>query len=85
MRPGEQKPVPPWPDSIDDGAVEATVRAWATSKKGWKAERVRVEATGTYDNGDVAASATYEAGGGAKPVVVRLRVDSKARRVVQEL
>lgn len=27
LRPGEEKAVPPWPDDIDDAAVEAAVRA----------------------------------------------------------
>src|SRR6185369_9444945 len=60
IRPGEQKPVPPWPDSIDDAAVEATARAYVAEKKGWKQASVKVEATGTYENGDVATTVTHQ-------------------------
>ena len=84
LRPGEQKPVPPWPDTIDAAAVEAVARAYVAEKKGWTGERVRVEATGTYENGDVAATVTYSGDAPGKPMVARLRVDQKARRVVRE-
>jgi hypothetical protein len=84
LRPGEHKNVPPWPDSIDDAAVEATVRAYITEKKGWKQDKVSVEATGTYDDGDVAATAIYSGDGAGKPVYLHVRVDQKARKVVKE-
>src|SRR5262249_36562973 len=83
IRPGEQKPVPPWPDTIDDAAVEATARAYVALKKGWK-DRVRVEATGTYENGAGAAEVTSQTGQPGKQVTVHLRGDQKARRGVQE-
>ena len=32
LSPGQEKPVPPWPDDIHDDAVEASLRAYFSSK-----------------------------------------------------
>jgi hypothetical protein len=88
MRPGEEKPVPPWPDPWDAAKVEAAARAHATAK-GWPSTDYTLEITGTDAEGNAVVTLSHaddrraKAPGGGKSVSVR--VEPKGYRVVREL
>jgi hypothetical protein len=88
MKPGEEKPVPPWPDPWDASKVEAAAHAHA-AKKGWKKGEYTVEITGTDADGNAAVTlhhaddAHAKVPGGGKSVA--LRIETKGYTVVREL
>lgn len=89
LQPGQQKLVPPWPDSIDDAKVQTAVDAYVATKKGWPKSSYRVSITGTDADGNIAVTVTHRddldaaAPGGGKSVALRLSPTDY--RVVKEL
>jgi hypothetical protein len=88
MKPGESKPVPPWPDPWDEKKVDAAARAHAATK-GWQAGDYEVELTGTDSDGNAVVTLVHKddknarrPGGGKS---VQLRISSKTYEVVREL
>lgn len=81
LKPGERKPVPPWPDTIDDLRVQHAVEAWAKGR-GWSPGEYRHEITGTDADGNVAVSVHRTAPAGDSAA---LRLDPGDYRVVKEL
>ena len=71
LEPGQEKPVPPWPDHIDDARIEAATHAHMAAM-GKKQREYRVEILGTDREGYVVVSA-----GG-----LTIRIDPKTDRVV---
>jgi hypothetical protein len=88
LRPGEEKPVPPWPDPWDAARVTAAARAHA-ARKGWKPDDYVVEITGTDSDGNAAVTLHHVdderavGPGGGKSVV--LRIEPRGYTVVREL
>jgi hypothetical protein len=88
MKPGEEKPVPPWPDPWDAARVETAAHAHA-AKKGWSRDEYRVEIMGTDADGNAVVTLSHADDkrsprpGGRKSV--SLRVDPKTYAVVKEL
>jgi hypothetical protein len=77
MKPGQEKPVPPWPDPWDAAKVEAAVHAHA-AKKGWKRGEYTVEIMGTDADGNAVVSLVHAGKS------VSLRVETKTYAVVKE-
>lgn len=88
MRPGEEKPVPPWPDPWDAAKVEAAAHAHA-AKKGWARADYTVEIMGTDAEGHAVVTLAHvddralrRPGGGRS---VSLRIETKTYTVAHEL
>ncbi|MCA9588626.1 MAG: hypothetical protein KC657_25090 [Myxococcales bacterium] len=88
MKPGESKPVPPWPDPWDAAKVEAAAHAHA-AKKGWKAGEYKVEIMGTDADGHAAVTLHHNDDAHAKSPgsgkSIAIRVETKGYTVVREL
>ena len=89
LTPGEEKPVPAWPDAFDAGRVEAAAHAHAASI-GWARSDYEVRVVGTdVKTGAVVVTLAHvddkraRAPGGGKSL--SLRVDPKTYAVVQVL
>jgi hypothetical protein len=88
LKPGESKPVPPWPDPWDAAKVEAAAHAHAAAK-GWSRSDYTLEITGTDADGNAVVTLTHaddkrgKAPGGGKSVQVR--VETKGYTVAREL
>jgi hypothetical protein len=80
LRPGEEKPIPPWPDPWDAERVEAAARDHAARAKGWEASAYRLEITGTDSSGNACVTLAHEAGH-----LVDVRIDPVSCSVVREI
>jgi hypothetical protein len=89
MKPGEEKPVPPWPDPFDPARVEAAAHAHAASV-GWVRSDYEVRITGTDSKtGRVVVTLGHaddkraRAPGGGRSL--QLRIDPKTYAVIDVL
>jgi hypothetical protein len=55
LTPGQEKPVPPWPDDIDDAAVEAALQAYFAGK-GIATAECTAAIDGTASDGQILVS-----------------------------
>jgi len=88
MKPGDEKPVPPWPDPWDTSKVESAGHAHA-AKKGWKRDEYTIEIMGTDADGNAVVTLAHSVDksarsqGGGKSVSIR--IETKTYTVVKEL
>jgi hypothetical protein len=88
MKPGETKPVPPWPDPWEATRVESAAHAHA-AKKGWSRSEYEVDITGTDADGNAVVTLRHvddkkaRAPGGGKSV--QIRIETKGYTIVREL
>jgi hypothetical protein len=86
LKPGETKPVPPWPDAWDGERVEQAARAHAAAK-GWKPGDYTMAITGTDAEGHAVVTLSYTgrgpAPGGAR--ALQIRVAPRTYQVVREI
>lgn len=86
MKPGQSKPVPPWPDAIDDQKVEQSVRSWVAKQRKWDPPTYRVEITGTDGEKNIAVTVHHrgvdDRGQPGPWEMVALRLSPKTYEVV---
>ncbi len=89
MQPGERKPVPPWPDEIDDARVQASVAEYLGRKEGWGDGACSVEIAGTDAQGRIAVTVVRrvdaDAPSSSAGRLLALRLDPATYAVVEEL
>jgi hypothetical protein len=78
LSPGEKKLVPPWPDSIDDAKVEASVKSYMQKQQGWAEADTKVFISGTDGDGRIAVVASKT----ASSARYSLRLDPKTNAVI---
>jgi len=89
MKPGDRRAVPPWPDAIDDAAIERVVALHVATTRAWHGDEWTSEITGTDADGNARVTISHRddraapAPGAGKSFVLVVSPDGHS--VVREL